>query len=84
MTYIDAMQPDLSAIACDEIANGDGSYSYRTRTGKFLSLDIFTGKWAEADSAGPWEQFRKSSTALVLDLEWDGKRYTFMRPYVEV
>lgn len=86
MTYIDAMKPDLSAIAGEEVANGDGSYSYRLRNGKFLSLLITTpgAPWGEADSIGPWESFKKSGTALVFDQTWDGTRYTFIRPCVEV
>lgn len=86
MTYIDAMKPDLSAFPCTETKNGDGSCSYQKPNGKWLSLLVTTpgGPWGEADSIGPWEQFRKAPTALVFDLEWDGTRYTFMRPFVEV
>lgn len=84
MVYIDSLDAKLTAFPCTEEDQHDGTYAYKIGDGQYLSLDLPSGTWKFAAAPGPWEKFKKGANALVIDIVWDGKRYCYLRPFVEV
>lgn len=85
MIYVDRLEANLPAFPCEQVAGESaGTIGLKLPDGKFLGLNLKTGQWTSNDKIGAWESFKKGKNALVMDVTWDGVRYTWIRPFVEV
>jgi len=85
MVYIDLRKNNLAAEKCEQIDNGNGTFSYRKVSNGKVFCVTNTGDIEERDDpGGPWESFYRTSNALVADREWEGEQTAFLLPYAEV
>lgn len=84
MIYIDLRQPNLAAEKCEEIDNGNGTFSYRkVSTGKIFCVTDTGAIEERNDPGGPFESFYRTASCLVADRPWGGKQQAYLLPYAE-
>lgn len=87
MIFIDIRKPNMAAEKCEEIDNGNGTYSYRKVSNGKIFCVTDTGAIEERpeDAAGgAFESFTKTPGALVADRPFNGKQLAYLLPYAEV
>lgn len=87
MIYIDLRKANLAAEVCEEIDNGNGTFSYRqVRNGLIFVVDDLGNITAGGEPGQPYQSFFKTSAALVADRTnpGTGVRVGYLLPYAEV